>query len=96
MTIMLELPPDAEARLRHRATRDGEDAQAVALRLLTERLAEEETEDEETEDGESPLMGRSMADLFAGRVGLVASSGEAHSEDGGRRFAEALARKHAR
>ncbi len=91
MTIMLDLPPDAEARLRHRATREGEDAQAVALRLLTERLAEEEAEDE----GDLPT-GRSMADLFAGRVGLVAGSGEAYSENGGLRFAEALERKNAR
>ncbi len=95
MTIMLDLPPDAEARLRHRAIREGEDAQAVALRLLTERLAEEEPK-EEPEDGGNLSAGRSMADLFAGRVGLVAGSGEAYSEDGGRRFAKALARKNAR
>ena len=91
MTILLDLTPDTEARLRSRASREGQDAQAVALRLLTERLAEEETE----EEGGAPT-GRSMADLFAGRVGLVAGSGEAYSKDGGRRFAEGLARKHAR
>lgn len=90
MSIVLDLIPDAEARLRRRASRDGEDAQAVALRLLTERLTEEEGEEEE-----SLPTGRSMADLFAGRVGLVAGSGDAYSEDGGRRFAEGLARKHA-
>lgn len=93
MTIMLDLPPDVEKRLRQRATREGEDTQAVALRLLTERLAEERNE-EDTEEELSA--GRSMADLFAGRVGLVAGSGEAYSEEGGRRFAEALARKRAR
>lgn len=93
MTIMLDLPPDAEARLRRRASREGEDTQAVALRLLTERLAEERTE----EDAEEELSaGRSMADLFAGRVGLVAGSGEAYSEEGSRRFAEDLTRKYAR
>ena len=72
MTIVLDLFPDAEARLRRRASRDGEDAQAVALRLLTERLSEEEFEEER------PPAGRSMADLFAGRVGLVAGSGKAY------------------
>ncbi len=91
MTIVLDLTPDAEARLRRRASREGQDAQAVALRLLTERLIEEETEEEET----APT-GRSMADLFAGRVGLAAGSGAAYSENGGWRFAEGLARKHAR
>ncbi len=75
MTIVLDLTPDAEARLRRRASREGQDAQAVALRLLTERLTEEEGEEEE-----SLPAGRSMADLFVGRVGVIAGSGEAHSE----------------
>jgi len=63
----------------------GEDEQAVALRLLAGTLTEEA-------ENEAPT-GRSMADLFAGRVGLVSGSGEAYSENGGRRFAEHLARK---
>lgn len=89
MTIVLDLTPDAEARLRRRASREGKDAQTVALRLLTERLTDEEEDD-------SLPSGRSMADLFAGRVGLAAGSGEAFSENGGQRFAEGLARKHGR
>lgn len=83
MTITLDLAPDLEALLRRRGR---EDEQAVALRLLADTLTEEA-------ENEAPA-GRSMADLFAGRVGLVSGSGEANSEDGGRRFAEHLARKH--
>ena len=92
MTILLDLTPDLEARLRRRASREGEEEQTVALRLLAASLG-----NDESDDGGSPSPGsRSMADLFAGRVGLVSGSGEAYSEDGGSRFAEALARKHRR
>lgn len=86
MTITLDLAPDLEALLRRRAAEEGEDEQALALRLLADTLTEEA-------QNEAPT-GRSMSDLFAGRVGLVSGSGEAYSEDGGRRFAEHLARKH--
>jgi len=54
------------------------------------RLTRPQTEEAENE---APT-GRSMADLFAGRVGLVSGSGEVYSEDRGRRFAEHLAREH--
>ena len=91
MAILLDLTPDMEARLRRRALREREQEQIVALRLLMASLAEEEATDGE----DSAPASRSMADLFAGRVGLVSDAGEAYSENGGRRFAEALARKHA-
>ena len=86
MTITLDLVPDLEARLRRRAAREGTNEQEVALRLLADTLAEDEEE-------VSPAAG-SMADLFAGRLGQVAGSGEAYSENGGRRFAAHLAQRH--
>ena len=88
MTLMLELAPELEARLRRRAIQDGEDEQSVALRLLSGTLIEEEEWEASIDTG------RSMADLFAGRVGLVCGSGEAYSENGGRRYAAHLAQKH--
>lgn len=88
MTLTLDLAPDLEARLRRRAAQEGGDEQAVALRLLAKTLAEEEEPAGEL----SPA--RSMADLFSGRVGLVAGSGEAYSENGGQRFTEYVTRKH--
>lgn len=86
MTITLDLAPDLEALLRCRAAQEEGDEQAVALRLLADTLTEEA-------ENEAPT-GCSMADLFAGRVGLVSGSGEVYSEDRGRRFAEHLAREH--
>lgn len=63
MMITLDLAPDLEALLRRRAAQEEGDEQAVALRLLADTLTEEA-------ENEAPT-GRSMADLFAGRVGLV-------------------------
>ena len=68
MTIVQDLAPDAEARLRPPGMRaEGKDAQAVILRLLTFYLLSLVEEEE--------LPGsRSMADLFADRVGVFAGS----------------------
>lgn len=41
MTIALDLPPDVEARLRHRAAAEGIDPASLAVRVLGETLAKE-------------------------------------------------------
>ena len=82
MTITLELPTDIATYLRRHAAQAGQDEQAVALRLLTD-LVRSVPPDEPDAMRDSPPAARSMADLFAGRAGVVAGSGEAYSEDGG-------------
>jgi hypothetical protein len=87
--LLSKLTAREEAYIRRRAAQEGEDEQALVARLMSGLLANESEEPETAE-----VIGRSMADRFAGRVGVVAGSGEAYSEAGGQRFAEHLVRKH--
>ncbi len=84
MTLMLELPPDTEARLRRKAERAG---QSLPDYLLA--VADAEADDDEADASEG-----SAFDLFEGLIGQVGSGGEGHwSQDTGRKFAEGMAEK---
>lgn len=84
MTLMLELSPDTEARLRRKAARAG---QSLPDYLLA--IADAEEDEEETDVSEG-----SAADLFAGRIGRFRSGGDGEwSQDTGRKFAEGMAEK---
>jgi len=84
MTLMLELSPDLEARLRRKAERAG---QSLPDYLLA--VADAEADEEEINASEG-----SAADLFAGRIGRFRSGGEGDwSQDTGRKFAEGMAEK---
>ena len=80
MTLMLELSPDTEARLRRKAERAG---QSLPDYLLA--VAEAEADEEEPDASEG-----SAADLFAGRIGRIKGSTEAYSQNCGKRFADYL------
>lgn len=83
------IPPDLEEVILEEADRRGMAPEAVAVdglrRLFNARGASAEV-----------LGGGSLFDFLDGYTGTVNGSSEAFSEDGGRRFANALAEKHAR
>ena len=84
MTLMLELSPDTEARLRRKAERAG---QSLPDYLLAVADAETDTEEADASEG-------SAADLFAGRIGHFRSGGDGEwSQDTGRKFAAGMAEK---
>jgi len=83
MTLMLELSPETEARLRRKAERAG---QSLPDYLLA--VADAEAEEEEAEATEG------SADLFAGRIGRIKGSTEAYSQNCGQRFTEYVVEKH--
>lgn len=84
MTLMLELSPETEARLRRKAERAG---QSLPDYLVA--VADAEVEEEEASAAEG-----SAADLFAGRIGRIKGSSEAYSQNCGQRFTEYLMEKH--
>ncbi len=84
MTLMLELSPDTEARLKRKAERAG---QSLPDYLLA--VADAEAEEEEPDASEG-----SAADLFAGRIGRIKGSTEAYSQNCGQRFTEYVVEKH--
>ena len=80
MTLMLELSPDTEARLRRKAERAG---QSLPDYLLAVADAEEDEEEPNASEG-------SAADLFAGRIGRIKGSTKAYSQNCGQRFTDYL------
>ena len=80
MTLMLELSPDTEARLRRKAERVG---QSFPDYLLAVADAEEDAEEPDASEG-------SAADLFAGRIGRIKGSTKAYSQNCGQRFTDYL------
>ena len=84
MTLMLELEPEVEARLRRKAERAGQS-------LPEYLIAVADAEPEEAEEDDS---GDSAYDLFKGRIGLFRSGGDGTwSQDTGRKFAEGMVEK---
>ena len=83
MTLMLELSPETEARLRRKAERAG---QSLPDYLLAVAEAEEDEEGPDATEG-------SAADLFAGRIGRIKGSTEAYSQNCGERFTEYVVEK---
>jgi hypothetical protein len=83
MTLMLELSPDVETRLRRKAERAGQSLPEYLLAVA----------DAEAEEEADAFVG-SAFDLFDGLIGQVGSGGEGHwSQDTGRKFAEGMAEK---
>ena len=84
MTLMLELEPEVEMRLRKKAERAG---QSLPEYLIA--VADAEPEEAEEDSSEA-----SAYDLFKGRIGLFRSGGDGTwSQDTGRKFAEGMAEK---
>lgn len=90
MTVILELPPEMETRLRRRAERAGQDLPSFLL-TVADREAQEETVEEEI--GEEEQEG-SAYDLFAGRIGRIDGSSEALSQNTSEGFTQYLIEKH--
>ena len=96
MTLLVDLPPKAQSRLRERAAEAGKEENVLAALLLTELLVPEE-EDVETDE----LAGGTLADLLKGRTGLFRSSeripgGARMSENTGKQFADGMEEKRRR
>ncbi len=84
MTLMLELEPEVETRLRKKAERAG---QSLPEYLIAVADAEPEEAGNDASEG-------SAYDLFEGRIGLFGSGGDGEwSQDTGRKFAEGMAEK---
>ena len=92
ITLTLTLTPDIEQALTEQARDCGTTPEILALEVLRERFvawrAQEAPEDSS----------RSLADFLDGHIGVLKSSehvpgGARMSEDGGRKFAEALLEK---
>ena len=96
MSITINLEPRKEKVLRARAARRGRDADGFAVELLDRLLDEpEETGLEETgpaDGAEQPEP--TLAELFAGRTGLVDSGGRFnYSDHTGKAYTESLLRQ---
>ncbi len=85
MTLMLELSPETEARLRRKAERAGQRLPDYLLAVADAEAEEEEAGEEKAEVAEG-----SAADLFAGRIGRIKGSMEAYSQNCGQRFTDYL------
>lgn len=86
MTITLS--PELEAALAKEAERLGKTPEELADETLRARLRPDSLPDHEYPPGTT------LADLFAGRIGLIHGSGEALSENTGEKFAEYVVDKH--
>lgn len=63
MTLTLNLPPEAEQRLREKAAREGQDAETIAIAVLVEALEWEARDSAEAVRG----VQRGLDDFAAGR-----------------------------
>lgn len=90
MTITINLEPEKEAQLRQKAARSGQRAEEYIYDLVLERLDESGTDG----DGKatlSPENEPTLAELFAGRTGLVNSEGRFnYSDHTGKAYTESL------
>lgn len=88
MTIILELAPELEARLRRRANLAGQEVADYVLAVVENTAQEDEQEDtEEKTEG-------SAYDLFAEHIGRIHSGGQGRwSEDTGEKFAAGMEEK---
>ncbi len=64
MSIVIDLAPDEEARLRAKAARQGQDAAAYAAAVLRQDM---------NDAAPAPLEERTLAESLAGRVGRLRS-----------------------
>ncbi|GAB4460487.1 MAG: hypothetical protein OHK0029_24560 [Armatimonadaceae bacterium] len=82
--MTIELEPEIERRLQTAAAIRGEEPSILANSLLNTVLPRE-AEDERSQ--------QTLADVFAGHIGGIQGSGEAHSEETGKRFTQLLLEK---
>ncbi len=88
MTLVINLEPQKEERLRERAARCGRDADGYALELL-DRLLDEPEETLRADAAQQPEP--TLAESFAGRTGKINSEGRFnYSRHTGRAYAESL------
>jgi len=88
MTITINLEPEKEARLRQKAARTGRPAEQIAHDLVIRGLDEPDAEEHVAASAaEEPT----LAELFAGRTGLVNSGGRFnYSDRTGKAYTESL------
>lgn len=88
MTITINLEPEKEARLRQKAARTGRLAEQLVQDFVTQGLEKSDAEEHEaTSVAEEPT----LAELFAGRTGLVNSEGRFnYSDHTGEAYTESL------
>ena len=87
MTITINLDPEKEARLRQKAARAGRPAEQIAHDFVTRGLDEPDAE----EHAASVVEEHTLAELFAGRTGLVNSEGRFnYSDHTGKAYTESL------
>ncbi len=88
MTIMINLEPEKEARLRQKAACAGRPAEQIAYDFVTRGLDEPDAEEPVSASvAEEPT----LAELFAGRTGKINSGGRLnYSRDTGKAFTESL------
>ena len=87
MTITINLEPEKEARLRQKAERAGRPAEQIVYDFVTRGLDEPDAEEHTASVVEEPT----LAELFAGRTGLVNSEGRFnYSDHTGKAYTESL------
>jgi len=84
--MVIHLTPDIESALAQQAQRQGTTPERLALDSLGKLFVQRPPD--------VPSGATSLLDFLAGYVGTVEGTGEAFSENCGRRFAEALTVKH--
>ncbi len=91
MTIIINLDPEKEVRLRERAARLGRDADGYALELLDDILSEPEPEQPGEEAPAPPK--QSLAEALAGHIGTQHSGRGDLSQNTGKAFARLMVEK---
>ncbi len=92
MTLTITLTPAEEQQLRARAAQNTPDADAFLANLVRQSLPQNTTDDAD----DIPAPGESLADAFAGKIGLFDSKGQFNfSERTGEAFTEILLEKKA-
>jgi hypothetical protein len=99
--MTIELTPEIADALAAQARQRGTTPEQLAQEILAESLREMAASDYEQPEREAKVKARSLADLFAGRTGVIRSSesvpGGAHlSQDSGRKFAAGMVEKRRR
>jgi hypothetical protein len=99
--MTVSLTPEIAEALEAQARQRGTTPERLAQEILAEGLREMAASDRELSEPETKAKARSLADLFAGRIGVIRSSeyvpGGAHlSQDSGRKFAAGLLEKRRR
>ena len=91
MTITINLEPEKEARLRQKAARLGRDIDGYVYDLMLEHLEEPELEPSGEKAALVPDTEPTLAELFAGRTGLVNSEGRFnYSNHTGKAYTESV------